>query len=180
MILHSNEWPYLLPETERSVVAAYGLWMLWGLFGVHRAYLGKYRSALVFLFTFGLLGWGWLYDLITLPKQVARCNLRILAARSRRAGPWRGQAAAAPRRGDAMQALLASAAQHNGTLTVTEGVLATGLPFHKVQATLREMVGSGYVDVRNHPETGVVQYVFPELVRGNPTPRPDAREARPA
>lgn len=174
--LHSNQWPYLLPGVERSIVVAYALWMLWGALGVHRAYLGKFRSAALYFLTLGLLGMGWLYDGLTLPRQVARCNVRIRAAQ----GLAPGMAAGRPggRRRDPMQALLAAAARHHGLLTVTEGVLDTGLPFRKVEATLRDMMAAGYVDVRNHPESGVVQYVFPELME--PPPQHAPGEARPA
>jgi len=167
--LHSNRWPYLLPGVERSVVVAYVLWMVWGVLGVHRFYLGKFRSGLAFAFTFGLLGLGWLYDGLTMPAQVARCNRRLGLARGPGAAAgygWRGD--------DPMHALLAGAAERNGCLTVTEGVLVTGLPFERVETLLRGMVVSGYVDVRNDPRTGVVQYVFPELER-EPT-----EEERPA
>ena len=41
--------------------------------------------------------------------------------------------------------------------------MATGLPFKKVERALRDMLGAGYVDVQNDPETGVVRYVFHEL-----------------
>ena len=159
--LFSNQWPYLLPGVQRSVVPAYVLWILWGLFGVHRFYLGKLRSGFAFTLTFGLLGVGWLYDGLTLPRQVAACNRRL-------ASPGQGAA------GDPMRGLLAAAAQRGGHLSVTDGVLATGLPFAQVEATLRAMLASGYVDVRNDPHTGVVQYVFPELVPAHPKEPPPA------
>jgi hypothetical protein len=81
---------------------------------------------------------------------------------SERPGLFRGRAS---RRDAVVLALLEQARQSGGTLTVTEGVLATGQPFRVVDAALRELQGAGYVDVRNHPESGVVQYVFPELLR---------------
>ena len=40
---------------------------------------------------------------------------------------------------------------------------ATGLSFSEVEDVLTDMVASGYVDVDNHPETGVVVYRFTEL-----------------
>lgn len=45
-----------------------------GVFGVHRFYLGKPLTGILYLLTFGLVGIGWLYDLFTLNTQVDECN----------------------------------------------------------------------------------------------------------
>lgn len=45
-----------------------------GFFGVHRMYLDKWVTGLLYLFTFGLLGFGYLYDLWTLNDQVNEGN----------------------------------------------------------------------------------------------------------
>lgn len=45
-----------------------------GAFGVHRFYMGKIGTGLVYLFTAGLLGFGWLYDLWTLNQQIDEIN----------------------------------------------------------------------------------------------------------
>ena len=45
-----------------------------GLFGVHRMYMGKWLTGILYLFTLGLLGFGWLYDLWTLNSQVNKIN----------------------------------------------------------------------------------------------------------
>jgi TM2 domain-containing membrane protein YozV len=45
-----------------------------GLFGVHRMYLGKWITGLIYLFTLGLFGLGWLYDLWTLNGQIDERN----------------------------------------------------------------------------------------------------------
>jgi TM2 domain-containing membrane protein YozV len=47
-----------------------------GLFGVHRFYLGKWLTGLLYLCTAGLLGVGWLYDLWTLNSQISEINQR--------------------------------------------------------------------------------------------------------
>jgi heme O synthase-like polyprenyltransferase len=41
-----------------------------GLFGIHRFYLGKWITGLIYLVTGGLIGIGFLYDLWTLNGQV--------------------------------------------------------------------------------------------------------------
>lgn len=45
-----------------------------GLFGIHRMYMGKWITGIVYLFTLGLLGFGWLYDYWTLNDQITIAN----------------------------------------------------------------------------------------------------------
>lgn len=48
-----------------------------GIFGIHRMYLGKWPSGLLYLVTAGLLGFGVLYDFWTLNEQVSALNSRL-------------------------------------------------------------------------------------------------------
>ena len=45
-----------------------------GLFGVHRFYLGKWVTGLLYLLTLGLAGLGYLYDYWTLNSQISELN----------------------------------------------------------------------------------------------------------
>lgn len=45
-----------------------------GLFGIHRFYMGKWVSGLIYLCTGGLLGIGYVYDYWTLNEQVSKIN----------------------------------------------------------------------------------------------------------
>lgn len=45
-----------------------------GVFGVHRMYMGKWFTGVLYLFTLGLLGFGWLYDFLTLNTQITLVN----------------------------------------------------------------------------------------------------------
>jgi hypothetical protein len=62
------------------------------------------------------------------------------------------------------QGLLGAALQHEGCLSVTQGVLETGKSFAEVERVLDEMVTSGYIYKRNNPQTGVIEYVFKEVL----------------
>ena len=60
--------------------------------------------------------------------------------------------------------LLRIAHRGDGKLTVTQAVMETGESFEKVERHLRQMVRDGHIDVDNEPDSGVVVYLFPELV----------------
>ncbi len=48
-----------------------------GLFGIHRFYLGKILTGLIWLVTGGVFGIVWLYDYCTLNRQINERNQRI-------------------------------------------------------------------------------------------------------
>lgn len=45
-----------------------------GLFGIHRMYMGKWISGLIYLLTGGVFGIGYLYDFWTLNGQISEIN----------------------------------------------------------------------------------------------------------
>ena len=47
-----------------------------GLLGIHRMYIGKLGTGIVYLLTLGLLGLGYLYDFLTLNDQISQINAR--------------------------------------------------------------------------------------------------------
>ena len=61
-------------STDYSV--AWLLLMFLGLFGIHRFYLGKWVTGIIYLISGGLLGIGWLYDLCTLNQQISDLNMK--------------------------------------------------------------------------------------------------------
>jgi TM2 domain-containing membrane protein YozV len=164
-------------ETDgpHSKGVAFGLWLacLFLFCGLHRFYLGRPLSGLLYFFTFGLFGVGQIVDLILLPGMVAEANtkhaaLRALAERRALQAAGLRQLPAAP--GAVLETpeqfrvkLVQAAAKYGGTLTVTQGVLATGKPFAEVESELDSMAKSGYVDITNDEKTGMVVYNFGQL-----------------
>lgn len=66
-----------MSSTKRSVLVAY-LWAFpFGFLGLHKFYLQQTGWGVLYFFTGGLLGIGWLYDLVTLPAQVDTFNKTV-------------------------------------------------------------------------------------------------------
>ena len=49
-------------RSRRRKTTALLLCLFLGMLGIHRFYLGRTKSALIWLFTLGLFGFGWFYD----------------------------------------------------------------------------------------------------------------------
>ena len=62
---------------KKSIRTAYLLWLLsgFGWLGLHRIYLDKHRTCLVWTLTFGLVGIGAIVDLFILHRLVQRYNI---------------------------------------------------------------------------------------------------------
>lgn len=71
----------------KSGPAAFVLWLccLIGICGLHRFYLGRFWTGLLWLLTFGLLGIGQLIDLFLLPSMLREQNLERRLIRSEEA-----------------------------------------------------------------------------------------------
>lgn len=151
----------------KEKTTAYILWSgcFLGLCGLHRIYSGKIGTGFLWLFTFGLLGIGQLVDLFAIPSMVQEANARAVLLSlggQQLAGALPAQAA--PRTAEELAvALVKAAEERGGSLSVTEGVAATGRSFKDVERALRAMAVDGYVEVDNDPESGVLLFRFREL-----------------
>lgn len=76
---------FLIPQMDREADIRYVTgpidynvaWLLLiflGLFGMHRLYMGKIGTGILYLLTFGIFGLGYIYDLWTLNEQVTLVN----------------------------------------------------------------------------------------------------------
>ncbi len=78
---------FLIPSMDRAADRKYATgpydysvaWILqtfplFGLIGLHRFYLGKWGTGLIYLITAGLVGIGWVYDFLTLNRQIDERN----------------------------------------------------------------------------------------------------------
>lgn len=69
------DWRFTAGHYDYSV--AWLLQTFLGVFGIHRLYLGKIGTGILWLLTGGLLGIGWLYDFCTLNSQVDERNRAV-------------------------------------------------------------------------------------------------------
>lgn len=78
---------FLIPGMERDAERRFApgatdysvAWILLtflGLLGIHRIYMGKWVTGLLFMVSGGLCGIGWLYDFCTLNEQISEINQR--------------------------------------------------------------------------------------------------------
>jgi TM2 domain-containing membrane protein YozV len=76
---------FLIPALDRQAALRFTAgpvdysiaWLLLtflGLFGLHRMYMGKWITGILYLLTGGLLGFGYLYDFWTLNDQITLIN----------------------------------------------------------------------------------------------------------
>lgn len=60
----------------KSSLVAYVLWFFFGILGIHRFYLGKTTSGIVYLLTGGVFGIGWIIDLFLIGGMVDDANFK--------------------------------------------------------------------------------------------------------
>ena len=64
-----------MPTDTHSKAIGYILW-IFGFTGAHRFYYGKPITGVIWFFTAGLLGIGWLIDLFLIPSMDKECDVR--------------------------------------------------------------------------------------------------------
>ena len=67
------------PRPPKATLTAYLLLIFFGIIGVHKFYLNRPGIGVLYIFTLGLFLVGVIYDLFTLPKQVAARNAELQA-----------------------------------------------------------------------------------------------------
>src|SRR6185503_7848076 len=103
-------------------------------------YAGKIGTGLLYLFAFGLLGFGQLYDLFVIPRMIDEANARLLRANDPRLIGNPVSFARLPRTTEEFQVALVQAAEKKGgKLTAAEAVVETGRGFPEVKRQLDRM-----------------------------------------
>ncbi len=154
----------------------YVLWLgiLFGLGGLHRLYNGKVATGILWLCTGGLFGVGQIIDLFLIPRMAEAKSRPLLPDSDLFRKSFGPRAHTLPKSklmleggqaitDSSLAKLVKVAESKGGELSVTQGVIATGLKFTEVEALLNELVKTDYVGIDNDPETGTVIYQFREL-----------------
>jgi len=151
---------------------AYLLWLLGGCgtLGIHRFYLGKIPTGILWVCTGGLGFMGSLYDLFTLPSQVREANIRAsyraaldmrprepLLSGDRYAGEPQ------PRMRESIEKVILRVAKKNGGL-VSPGEVALESDYSTDDArnALEKLAAKGLAEMRIR-QSGVIVYRFPEF-----------------
>ena len=140
-----------------------------GIGGLHRLYNGKIGTGLLWLCTGGLFYIGQVVDLLIIPNMVDEYEqkLRLKAGVSSAGIPMNERIFISqvhqPNGKPLIVKLIEAAEANGGSLTVTQGVKATGASLIEVETMLKEMLQSNHVRIGNNPISGVVTYYFDEL-----------------
>lgn len=151
-------------QVQDRKIASYLLWAgaFMGVFGLHRLYNGKITSGIIWMCTLGVFGIGQFVDLFIIPDMAEERQRKLSGDRP---SSFDGQTVAAEVVQETLMVrLLRLAKLHGGQLTVTQAVMETGQSFETIEQELKTMVKSGYADVTNRPDSGIVVYEFPELM----------------
>jgi hypothetical protein len=157
-----------------NVGVAYLLWLFsgCGALGLHRFYLGKIGTGILWMCSGGLFGIGMLYDGVTLSRQVREANVRYsVEARVRgelayaeAAGPGYAPYGAAPAsKPDSPEKIILRVARKNGGfVTPGEAALEGDLSVDEARKQLDKLASKGSAEMRVR-SSGVVVYFFPEF-----------------
>lgn len=145
---------------------AYLLWLfcIFGICGVQRFYCGKIASGFLWLFTFGLFGFGQLVDLALIPVMVDEKNFKYLALR----GGYQNNAQTlvvnpskptpqANFQNDVVT-ILRLAQNKGGSISVADVIIETGKSSQEVRTILEKICADGLMEIGNHTDTGTIIY----------------------
>ncbi len=151
-----------MDDAQPSKGVAYLLWALCfvGVSGIHRFYLGRPGTGVLWLVTLGLFGIGNLIDLFTIPSMVAAKTARDGEEPGPPATPAAPGPAARPERLEA--AVLRAAAANGGNVTPAAIAVQGYYSLDESKKCLDGLVTGGHAELRVLDDGSMV-YAFPDL-----------------
>jgi hypothetical protein len=156
-----------------SLTIARLLWLPgFGALGLHRFYLGKTFTGLLWMCTGGLGMVGAIYDFFTLSGQVQEANIRLALQNlppqtGRPEGDWRYAGDAKTRiireKESLERSILKLAKENKGVLTVSETALAAEVALEEAKKALDTLVDKGFAELRVR-KSGTLVYTLPEFM----------------
>ncbi|AFY79071.1 MAG: TM2 domain-containing protein [Hydrococcus sp. C42_A2020_068] len=159
-----------------NVGIAYLLWALgfFGICGIHRFYMGKTTSGIVWLLTAGLCGFGQFIDVVLIPGMVQERNLylwekaradRLLnmieTGQNIKINPVASDASEQlEEKIDPMLKLLKAAAANGNVLSIGQAMISTGMSHEEVEELLKKAQRKGIAYIDNDPKSGAIRYYF--------------------
>ena len=142
----------------KSTGMAYLLWSLWflGFAGIHRFYLGKPISGLIWFLTWGLFGIGQIFDLLLIPDLVEKENFRYRARLSGTNYPKLPSSTTTAPVSDTQ--LILSMLSKKSEATLADCILATGNETSQIKALLKQMQCDDLIEVDNRESDGAIVY----------------------
>lgn len=154
--MNEYEKEYTDTQYQAHLRTAYLLWLpsVFGIAGLHRLYLGKYISGIIYLFTGGLCGLGTLYDLVTMRSLV---GTKYLIGKSTGVSqgpmdffntftsdsPFTGR-----KKEDSLEvAILEYAKTNDGIIRMVDVVIKTKSPVDQVEEALNELIKNNLVEM---------------------------------
>jgi TM2 domain-containing membrane protein YozV len=146
---------------------AYLLWFLggFGTLGLHRFYLNKVGTGILWICSGGVFGVGAFVDLLTLSSQVREANLRKSYQAALAGGAMRPQYLPNPvPRDNIERVILKTAKKNGGYATPSEVALEGNFNLDEARTALEKLAAKGFAEMRIRTN-GVIVYVFSEFLR---------------
>ena len=169
-------------RTGKNLAIAYILWGfgLFGFSGIHRLYLGKPITGLLWLFSGGLCFVGQLIDLFLIPGMVkaeqtyspqflpkeggfipVQFSQQVLEKLDRLDEKLHSTFVRSKKiELTPLHRLLEAASTHQNVLSFAQAIIVTGLTPDQVEQVLNEGMRKGIIHIGNDPESGAIRYYF--------------------
>lgn len=157
---------------RRNLSTAYLLWLpsLFGVAGLHRFYLGKPISGLVYILTGGLFFIGTIYDFFTMGRQVREAEIEDRLARPLGYDDDGDYVIRVSRGGNGRREpeelehlILRTAKEKEGVVSPTQIALEARCSAEEAREELEKMVRNGFAEIKVK-RSGHIVYVIPDFL----------------